>query len=64
MDFMHDRLEGGRTFRLFNVIDGHASVSLFEEADDLLIGKSALFHGMSPFSIGEISCRIFILLYG
>ena len=26
-------------------LDGHACVSLFEEADDLLIGKSGLFHG-------------------
>jgi len=25
-------------------LDGHARVSLFEEADDLLIGKSGLFH--------------------
>jgi hypothetical protein len=30
----------------------------------LLVRKSAFFHGMSPFSIGEISCRIFILLNG
>jgi hypothetical protein len=25
-------------------LDGHARVSLFEEANDLLIGKSGLFH--------------------
>jgi hypothetical protein len=25
-------------------LDGHARVSLFEETDDLLIGKSGLFH--------------------
>jgi hypothetical protein len=25
-------------------LDGHARVSLFEEADNLLIGKSGLFH--------------------
>ena len=25
-------------------LDGHARVSLFEEVDDLLIGKSGLFH--------------------
>jgi hypothetical protein len=30
----------------------------------LLFRKFALFHGMSPFSIGEMSCRIFILLNG
>jgi hypothetical protein len=29
------------TVKLF---DGHARVSLFKEADDLLIGKSGLFH--------------------
>jgi hypothetical protein len=26
------------------LFDGHARVSLFEEANDLLIGKSGLFH--------------------
>jgi hypothetical protein len=30
--------------RAVKFLDGHARVSLFEKADDLLIGKSGLFH--------------------
>ena len=28
------------------MIDGYARVSLFEEADNLLIGKSGMFHSL------------------
>jgi hypothetical protein len=47
-----------------NLIDPGSRVRLLERKGNLLFRKSALFHGMSPFSIGEISCRIFILLNG
>jgi putative transposase len=33
MDFMHDRLQDGRSFRLFNVIDDHNRESLGMEVD-------------------------------
>jgi putative transposase len=33
MDFMHDQLEDGRTFRLFNVIDGYNREAIGMEAD-------------------------------
>ena len=34
----------GRSGKLKRITDGHTRVSLLEEADDLLIGKSGLFH--------------------
>jgi len=33
MDFMHDQLEDGRTFRLFNVIDGYNREAIGMEED-------------------------------
>ena len=33
MDFMHDQLEDGRTFRLFNVIDDYNREAIGMEAD-------------------------------
>ena len=33
MDFMHDQLEDGRTFRLFNVIDDYNKEAIGMEAD-------------------------------
>jgi putative transposase len=33
MDFMHDQLEDGRTFRLFNVIDDYNKEAIGMEGD-------------------------------
>lgn len=33
MDFMHDQLSGGRTYRLFNVIDDYNREGLMIDAD-------------------------------
>jgi hypothetical protein len=42
-----------------NLVNSGAYRCLLERKGNLLFGKPALFHGMSLFSIGEISCRIF-----
>jgi hypothetical protein len=39
-----------------NLVNPGARLCLLKCKGNLLVRKSALFHGMSPFSIGEISC--------
>ena len=47
-----------------NFINPVTGLCLLKCKGNLLVRKSALFHGMFPFSKGEISCRIFLLLNG
>jgi hypothetical protein len=42
-----------------NIVNAGARLCLLKCKSNLLVRKSALFHGMSPFSTGEMSCRIF-----
>jgi hypothetical protein len=62
-----------RFFEKSSIADAHLAAILINPAaglcllkfkGNLLVRQSALFHGMSPFSRGELSCRIFILLNG
>jgi len=67
MDFMHDQLEDGRTFRLFNVIDDYNREAIGMEADFSLPAErvirelkqmisciAVLFFKVSCHSIGHL----------
>jgi len=45
-----------------NLVNSGARLCLLKQKGNLLVRKSAFFHGMSPVSKGEKSCRIFLFL--
>lgn len=47
MDFMHDQLTDGRTFRLFNVIDGYNREGLAIEVD-LSLSATRVIRALNP----------------